>query len=68
MPLADAFNKYKDDWMAKLVTAKGPHLGRSLVVEVPVDATSKIGVPMPMLLLHILSGGSVTNEPANVRN
>lgn len=49
MPLADAFNKYKDDWMAKLVTAKGPHLGRSLVVEVPVDATSKIGVPMPML-------------------
>ena len=68
MPLADAFNKYKDDWMAKLVTAKGPHLGRSLVVEVPVDATSKIGVPMPMLLLHILSGSSVTNEPANVRN
>ncbi|XDE64390.1 hypothetical protein AB3M80_11370 [Arthrospira platensis BEA 1257B] len=67
MPLADAFNKYKDDWIAKLATAKGPHLGRSLVVEVPVDATSKIGVPMPMLLLHTLSGGSVTNEPANVR-
>ncbi|CDM93228.1 protein of unknown function [Limnospira indica PCC 8005] len=45
MPLADAWNKYKDGWMEKLVTAKGPHLGRSLVVEVPVDATSKIGVP-----------------------
>ncbi|MET0115574.1 MAG: hypothetical protein ABWU13_25285, partial [Limnospira maxima] len=67
MPLADAWNKYKDDWIANLATAKGPHLGRSLVVEVPVDATSKIGVPMPMLLLHILSGSSVTNEPANVR-
>ena len=49
MPLADAWNKYKDDWIANLATAKSPHLGRSLVVEVPVDATSKIGVPMPML-------------------
>ncbi|EDZ91703.1 hypothetical protein AmaxDRAFT_5556 [Limnospira maxima CS-328] len=49
MPLSDAFNRYKEDWVEKLATAKGSHLGRSLVVEVPVDATSKIGVPMPML-------------------
>ncbi|WP_434222144.1 hypothetical protein ACOKW7_31595 [Limnospira platensis CENA597] len=68
MPLNDAYNKYKADFVAKLAQPKGTCLGRSLMVEAPVDKTSKHVIPMPMLLLHTLSSNSQDLEPTEVRD
>ncbi|AMW29276.1 hypothetical protein [Limnospira platensis] len=68
MPLNDAYNKYKDNFVAKLGQPKGTCLGRSLNVEAPVDKTSKYVIPMPMLLLHTLSSNSQGLEPTEVRD
>ncbi|MFO7033227.1 hypothetical protein B9T07_26260 [Limnospira fusiformis CCALA 023] len=68
MPLNDAYNKYKTDFVAKLGTSKGPCLGPELMVEAPVDKTSKYVIPMPMLLLYRLSANSQGLEPTEVRD
>ncbi|MFO7143877.1 hypothetical protein B9T16_20830 [Arthrospira sp. PCC 8006] len=67
MPLNDAYNKYKAEFVAKLAQPKGTCLGRSLMVEAPVDKTSKHVIPMPMLLLYTLSGNALGLEPSEVR-
>ncbi|WP_410246249.1 hypothetical protein, partial [Arthrospira sp. PCC 8006] len=54
--------------VAKLGTSKGPCLGPELMVEAPVDKTSKYVIPMPMLLLYRLSSNSQDLEPTEVRN
>ncbi|WP_434221919.1 hypothetical protein ACOKW7_24885 [Limnospira platensis CENA597] len=68
MPLNDVYNKYKTDFDAKLGTSKGPCLGPELMVEAPVDKTSKYVIPMPMLLLYRLSSNSQGLEPTEVRD
>ncbi|MDT9313782.1 hypothetical protein, partial [Limnospira sp. Paracas R14] len=67
MPLSDAFDKYKEKFLAKLAEPKGTKLGISLMVEAPVDKTCKHVIPMPMLLLYNLGSDTVSNEPAEVR-
>ncbi|WAK73896.1 hypothetical protein AP9108_24710 [Arthrospira sp. PCC 9108] len=68
MPLNDAYDKYKANFVAKLAEPKGTCIGRSLMVEAPVDKTSKYVIPMPMLLLYTLSDNAVTQEPVLVRD
>ncbi|MGI0497275.1 hypothetical protein ACOKW7_22805 [Limnospira platensis CENA597] len=68
MPLNDAYDKYKANFVAKLAEPKGTCIGRSLMVEDPVDKTSKYVIPMPMLLLYTLSDNAVTQEPVLVRD
>lgn len=68
MPLDKEYNKHKEAFVESLTTSKGPNLGPSLIVEVPVDRTSKYGLPVPMLMLYRLSGNNVGLEPDEVRN
>ncbi|MGI0496085.1 hypothetical protein ACOKW7_19160 [Limnospira platensis CENA597] len=67
MPLNEAYDKYKTNFIAKLAEPKGTCLGVSLMVEAPVDKACKSVIPMPMLLLHTLSSNSQSLEPTEVR-
>ncbi|MGI0499386.1 hypothetical protein [Limnospira platensis] len=67
MPLNDAYDKYKADFVAKYTQPKGTSLGVSLMVEAPVDKACKYVIPMPMLLLYTLSNNNPGLEPAEVR-
>lgn len=67
MPLNEAYNKYRNDFVTKLGLPRGTCLGKTLNVEAPVDRTSKHVIPMPMLLLHTLSSNNQGLEPSEVR-
>ncbi len=50
----DAYDKYKANFVAKLAEPKGTCIGRSLMVEAPVDKTSKYVTPMLCAALYAI--------------